>query len=325
MKVDRAWIEGDVVICNQFGGEISFKRNEIDKIETSQRSQSALPRSNPKIKEAGTIEQKVDGPDGPSQKNIPEARSLALKAYQLAAENPFNAEARMEALEVLDQARQINALEAEIFLTEAIMVLQDGYRIGPWYKSNTYNAGTVDSAIYKVNGAINSDPSYYKSYAIQAWFYIIKSDFDKAEKLLDKSYSLESNNYYYWLYKGTLSMEEKRYSEASSCYDTANTFASTEGMKDIIRGRKKDLAKISGNIAEAERLYLDDISESPDSQYSYGNYAGFLLCNGRFEEAIEYYTKAINIAPYPAALIGLEFAKMKNNAAAKCKNNQMQI
>ncbi len=309
IKVDNIALEGNTLKCQILGGEMSFKVSDVAAIE---KSESPRPKA---------ISQKSND----AQPKISEARTLALQAYQHASDNPLNAKARAEALEILRQARAIDPNEAEIFLVETIMTLQDGYRHGPWYKASAYNGGVVDTAIYKVNNAINADPTYSKPYAILAWLYIVKSDFSRTEELLEKSYSLKQNNFYYWLYKGTLSQEKKEYAEAQKLYDTAGSYATKEGMRSLIRTRKRDLAKLTGNLDEAERLYIDEIHRDPGNAYSYGNYAGFLLCNGRFDESIPYYEKAISISPYPKVLLGLEFAKMKNEAAAKCKDNKVQI
>jgi len=310
IKVDSMILEGNSVKCTILGGEVSFKIREIADIEQSNVSNP------PKVTAKQKHDQKVE---------ITKARSIALEAYHHAAGNPLDADARKEALEILSKARALDPNEAEIYLAETIMVLQDGYRVGAWYKASAYHDGVVDTAMYKVNSAINADPQYYKSYAILAWMYIVKSNYEKAEELLEKSYSLKQDNFYYWLYKGTLSQEKKEYAEAQKYYDIAEGYASIEGNQSLIRTRKRDLAKLTGNLAEAERLYLDDISRDPDSAYSYGNYAGFLLCNGRFDEAVEYYEKAISIAPYPLVIFGLQVAKMRNEAAANCKNNKVQI
>jgi tetratricopeptide (TPR) repeat protein len=295
------------------GGEMSFNISEIQDVETSK-----PPKASPPPK----VAKKTKNND---PQTISKARSLAIKAYQHASDNPFNSNARAEVLAILNEARSIDPNEAEIFLAETIMILQDGYIHGPWYKAWAYNDGVVDTAIYKVNIAISSDPTYYKPYAILAWLYIVKSNFSEAEELLDKSNSLETDNYYYWLYRGTLSQEKKEYDDAKTYYDIAEGYATQRGMRALIRDRKKDLAKVTGDFAEAEQYYLDDIARNPQSAYSYGNYAGFLLCTGRFDESIEYYEKAISIKPYPKVLFGLEIAKMGVNEAAKCKNNQVQI
>jgi tetratricopeptide (TPR) repeat protein len=310
IKVDNLRLEGETVIGVISGGEIQFKINQIADIEESQRRVS---------KSNQTQKQIIETPE-----SLSEARKLAIKAYEHAANNPFNATARYEALEILNRARALDPNEAEVYLTEAVMILQDGYRHGPWYKSWAYNEGVVDSAISKINNAISADPDYYRSYTMLSWMLITKSEYSRAEELLEKSNKLQ-DSFYYWLYKGTLSQEKKEYNDAQTYYDIAEGYADSEGLRSMLMDRRKEIAKESGDFEKAEQYYLDEIARDPESAYSYGNYAGFLLCTGRFEESIGYYEKAISIKPYPKVLLGLEVAKMGIKGAAKCKNDQVQI
>jgi len=293
-----------------YGGVVSFPKREIAKIE---------------IKRVDSFSKSKQTNNHTKQVRLSPARVLAGKAYKHASENPFSSQARQEALDLLNQAKEIDPNDAEVLLVEAIMILQDGYRIGVWYKASSFTYGFVESAMQKASAAIDSDPDYSKSYSILAWFYIIKSDYEKAEELLEKSYILDNQNFFYWFHRGTLRIEQQQYNEANEYFDIADKFATTDFLSNLVRSRKKDIAKLTGNKEETEHYYLDQIKRYPESPHAYGNYASFLLCNGRSVEAIDYYTKAISITPYPAAIKGLAIAELKNQLAVKCNGTKVQI
>jgi Tfp pilus assembly protein PilF len=77
------------------------------------------------------------------------------------------------------------------------------------------------------------------------------------------------------------------------------------------------VARSRGDLAEVERIFRENIALTPDSPWAHGNYAGFLGGQGRLDEAIAEYEKAIAIAPYPIAVRGLEDAKKRRGAAQK--------
>ncbi len=310
IKVESAWVEGNKVNASQFGGIVIYKKSEIARIETDEIIVT-------------TKTQQLTQPISPRE--IYPARSLAEKTYRYASEHPYNPSARQKVIEALNRAREIDNNEAEVFLTEAIMILQDGFKKGEWYKASSFIPGTVDKAIEKVNTAIDADPNYSKSHSVLAWFYIMKTEYSKAEKILKTAYQLDKNCFYYWLYRGTLSMELKNISKAQEYFSIARNYAKTDGQKNLIFTRKRSIARLNKNVAEEETLYIEEIDRNPNDSHKYGDYAGFLLCQGRFDEAIEFYTKAIEIEPYPQAILWLNIAKMRNESNANCKNNKVNI
>jgi tetratricopeptide (TPR) repeat protein len=310
IQVESMRLEGNVVVCQIGGGEIRFKISEIADVKQSQRK---------------SISTKSQAVSQKKSEKMPKAREIALEAFWFLSDNPFSTVARQKGLAILETARELDPDESEIFLVEAWMTLQDGYKVGSWYKARAFREGTVERAIPFVKKAIDADPEYYKPYTILAFFKIIQTDLQAAEELLEKSSTINNENFYYWFYMGTLSQVRKEYTEAMQYFDTAQNYATQNVMFNLIRTRKGDIAKATGNKLEEERLYLETIANEPDSAHAYGNFAGFLLCNGRFDEAIEYYEQAISISPYPLAIAGLQIARMRNEEGAKCKNNQLQI
>lgn len=309
LEVDSAWIEGNSVMTSQFGGVVSYPKKRVASIETEI---------------AATVKQQEPTSAQSSSKTYP-ARQRAEATYRYLSEHPYSPAARKKGLEDLEQARMIDPNEPEIFLSEAIIILQDGFKKGKWYKKTSFRPGTVDKAMEKVNLALKSDPLYSKSHSVLAWFHIIKQDFSRAEQLLDKAYQLDSSCFYYWLYRGTLSLEKNELTKAGEYFDRGREKARTEGQRNLIFYRKKAIARLNNNLAEEENLYIAEIDRDPNNARKYGKYGYFLLCHGRFDEAIEFFTKALEIEPYPDALLGLSVAEMRNSDKANCKKRRVQI
>jgi tetratricopeptide (TPR) repeat protein len=307
-KIDtpRAWVDGGKVKCILYGGEVAFHTSKIDRVEHS--NSPTLPKATGK-----SAKKKI------AERNP--ARGLALEAYDLTTSSPEGGPKRAQTLDLLERARAIDPDEAEIFLVEMLQILQNGHRLGTWYDASSYFPGTIRKATGLARKAVKADPQYSKGYAILAWMMIVEQNYAEAESLLEKAYSLDNESFYYWLYYGTLLMVTERYNDAMNAYDTAMTYTSSDVLMGIIKIRKRDLAKLSGNSEEALRLYQQEIDRDPQSPYSWGNYGTYLVCIGRYDEAIPYLSKAIDISPYPLAIQFLAFAKAKTADAAKCKNN----
>lgn len=246
---------------------------------------------------------------GDGKKTANSAKALAQEAFHQAASHAFNRQSREAATEKLQTAWQINPGEPWIYLTESMMTLQEGYRIGTWYKAKTFMPGTADRAIEIANKAVSLDPNFSKGYSQLAWLYIIKEDYEKAGELLEIAYKQDKKSFQVWLYKGTLALVTGDTETAGRMFEEALRYATHSYEKDIIRGRKQDVAQIIGNTDEEERILLEQIETNPDSAYSYGNYANFLMRNGRYNEAVNYYEKTISIKPYRHALRRLEEAR----------------
>ena len=82
-------------------------------------------------------------------------------------------------------------------------------------------------------------------------------------------------------------------------------------------GRRKDIAYQLGDRAAEERAYKQLIEMAPGKPHPYGNYANFLKRQKRYDEAIEYYGKAIAIRAYPQAEENLKQALLLRDAARK--------
>jgi len=77
----------------------------------------------------------------------------------------------------------------------------------------------------------------------------------------------------------------------------------------LVLGHRTSVAKVEGNAALQEQLLKEGIGLNPKNAYAYGEYAAFLMCKGRYRDAIVQWEQAIRIAPFPRAVSQLEKAK----------------
>ncbi len=298
IEVEGAWEEGGQVKCKRFGGVVSYPKSKVDRIE----------------KDAAAPEEKEPNQPDPGSAGGDEdyaAATLAEEAFHLMASNAFSEHVQRAANEKLEMARQIDPEEPWIFLCQSYMTLQEGYRIGKWYKARSFAPGTADKAMPFARKAVSLDPNFSKGYSHLGWLHIIKGDYRNANRFLDTAYNLDDASFQVWLYKGTLALEMRNVDAAREMFEEAQRYAAHPYQKSVIRGRKRDVARLTGDTREEESLLLEAIEEDPYSAYPYGNYANFLMNQGRYNEAVEFYEKAIRIKPYPAAIRALEEARKK--------------
>ena len=236
---------------------------------------------------------------------------LVHNSYNNLVAHGFNQRIRFQAREDLKYAYSKNPNEPWLYMLASVLSLIEGYKVGHWYNEESFLPHTVDRAIEFAKRTIELDSKFTRGYVQLAWFYIIKKDYKNANYYLDKAYYLDEKNYYFWLYKGTLSFEQYKYNEANTFYDKALLYAITSYEKNVIQSRKRKIAQKLGNVKEEEKLYIAHIKSNPNSAYSYGNYGSFLLYSKRYDEAVKYLEKAVNIKPYNLALENLKKAKGK--------------
>ena len=69
------------------------------------------------------------------------------------------------------------------------------------------------------------------------------------------------------------------------------------------------MAEAAGDTKAIEAILQEHIRLAPGSPHAHGNYGLFLMNQGRFDEAVAQYEKAIASTPYPLAIEQLEKAK----------------
>lgn len=239
------------------------------------------------------------------------ARNYAMKAYHLMEESPFDNGVFQESMSLIDSAYKSDPNEPWVYIASSLAIMQQGYKIGSWYNHKSFRSGIVDKALQFAEKAKQLGKTESQAYAHLARMLIIKNEYRKAWEFLNKSYQLDNSNYYAWFYKALISYYMKGYDDTLSNLDEAEKHITHRYQKKFITRQRQRVARKQGDKALEEKMYKKNIEDFPENAYMYGNYANFLLKNGRPRESVVYYEKAISITPYPNALNKLEEAKRK--------------
>ena len=137
----------------------------------------------------------------------------------------------------------------------------------------------------------------------------MKKEFHEAAQHIAKAKELDSNSFYPWYFEGIWHEKQGQVAEANQAFDRAQQHATLAHHPMLVMKHREYVAKIGGDFALQEKLLKDSIGLNPDNAYSYGSYAAFLMCKGRYREAIVQWEKAIRITPYGRAVSQLEQAR----------------
>ena len=239
------------------------------------------------------------------------AKALAKKAYFTLEESPFDREVYRQAGILLNSANSLNDKEPWVYIGLSLATMQHGYKKGSWFRQKSFSKRSVDKAFEHAKKAVELGPNESQSYAHLARMYIIKKEYRKAWGELNTSYALDNNNFYAWFYKGLVYYYMKGYEKAVVNLDEAEKNIIHRYHKKLVTRQRQRVARKMGDKELEEKMYKKNIQNFPDNAYMYGNYAGFLFRNKRYEKAAEFYEKAINIKPYAHAQGQLIKAKIK--------------
>lgn len=238
-----------------------------------------------------------------------DARGMAIKAYELLEYRKFDSGSIEEAFRLIKKANEIAPKEAWVHIASSQAVLTLGYNYGNPYKKNAYQEGVIESALVIANRAVALDSNSAQAHAQLARVQIINMQYKKAWNTLNTTHQLDNNNFYAWYLRAIISIQMRDSRRAKGYFAEARSRAKNNYHHSWINLRLTDVAKSEGDTKEQERLYLSNIQIFPDSAHAYGNYANFLRKQKRYEESIDYYQRAIDIAPYPLAEQELEKVK----------------
>jgi tetratricopeptide (TPR) repeat protein len=236
-------------------------------------------------------------------------RELAREAYYQIEANVFDRAQLQDAYTKINLAADQNRNEAFIYVAVSLGTLAAGYTIGDWYDLTTFPGDVVQQALAHARQGVALDPNLGQAHAQLARLLIVKKEFHEAAEHITKAKELDPNSFYPWYFEGIWHEKQGHVAEASQAFDHAQGYAARPHHPMLILKHREYVAKLGGNFALQEKLLKDSIGLNPDSAYSYGSYAAFLMCQGRYREAVVQWEKAIRITPYGRAVSQLEQAK----------------
>ncbi len=241
----------------------------------------------------------------------PRARELARDAYHQIEGNSFKIAELQAALAKVDEAQAIDPEEPYVYLARALLASVSGYVSGDRFDLGNFRAGHIARAAELAEVAVELDPKLSMSHAILARFYIVQQRYDEAFALLDRASDLDSSSFYPDYFKAVLYGRLAKIDEAREHLADAQRHAAHDYQSVLVKYHQKKLARLSGDIEQEEILFRELIEMEPQAAHHYGNYAYFLRRNGRYDEAIEYFNKAIESRPYGVAIRQLELTRQQ--------------
>ena len=236
-------------------------------------------------------------------------RELAREAYYQIEANVFAWGRLEEAYTKINKAADQDPKEAYVYLAVSLGTLVAGYTIGDWYEMKTFAGDSVQQAMNYAQQAVTLDPNLSQAHAHLGRLLILKREFAEADQHLKKAKELEPTNFYPWYFEGVSHEKQGHLVEANQAFDRAQQYTALKHHPLLILNHRQIVAKLSKDYTLAEKLYKDGIALNPESAYAHGNYAQFLMCQGRYREAIVFWEKAISIVPYGRAIDQLAKAK----------------
>jgi len=246
--------------------------------------------------------------DRPSA-GTPTPRDLARQAYYQMEAHVFDRAQLQEAYTKINQAADQNRNEAFIYVAVSFGTLIGGYTIGDWYDLDTFSGDTVQQALGYAQQAVALDPNLGAAHAQLARVLVVRREFEEAARHIATAKVLDPDSFYPQYFEGIWHEKQGLATEANQAFDRAQHAATLPHHSMLVLGHRTSVAKVEGNAALQEQLLKEGIGLNPKNAYAYGEYAAFLMCKGRYRDAIVQWEQAIRIAPFPRAVSQLEKAK----------------
>jgi tetratricopeptide (TPR) repeat protein len=246
-----------------------------------------------------------------------QARELAKQAYFEIENHVFEPEYLDSASKKLVRAKTLNPNEPFVYVTTSYLILVSGYTTGDWYEEGTYSAGTIEKATAYAEKALNLDPEFPFGNAYMGRLLVLKKDYSKALKFLDKARKLDELNFYPWFFEGVLYEKLLDTEKSGFFFDEAKKRSSTNSHLILLNNHLQNLAKINHDEIKEEELLKENIRIEPDTPHFYGSYGYFLFVHKRYDEAVIQYEIAVKLGPYKQAEEMLDKAKALRNQTTK--------
>ncbi|MDH5640444.1 MAG: hypothetical protein OEY28_04055 [Nitrospira sp.] len=220
-----------------------------------------------------------------------------MSAYYQIDGNRFDRAQLADAYAKLDRAARLNPDEPYLFLSGSLASLLQGFRMGDWYELSSFEVGTVERALPLAEKAVQIAPGLGQAHAQLARIHILRKDFLKAEGSIAKAKALDPGSFYPWYFEGIYYEKLGNVDAAMASLDQAAQRATKEHQRSSVNRHRSRVAKISHDPALQERYLLEVIASSPKDGHTYSEYAAFLMCKGRYEEAVVQWEKVLRLIP----------------------------
>ena len=224
--------------------------------------------------------------------------SLAEDAYYLIEGNVFSSKKINEALAKIQEAEKRNPNDPWIYLSSSMAYLVNGYKSKGWYDLKNFDESSVEKSFELARMAVKLDSKESQAHAHLGRLYILTRDFPNALESLDRALRLDGQSFYPWYFKGILYEKQRKWALAKSFFDDAEKRAKFKYHHMILNSHRGRVALLQGDVVKKEKLLKINIKNNPKNIWMYDNYADFLVSQGRYDEAISMWKKAVSIQSY---------------------------
>lgn len=225
------------------------------------------------------------------------ARELASSAYYQIDGNRFDDAQLADAVRKLDQAATLNPNEPYLYLSGSLVSLVQGFRMGDWYELSSFDQGTVERAFPPAEKAVQLAPALSQAHAHLARLSLMRKDFAKAQSSIAKAKELDPQNFYPWYFEGIYYEKLRNVDAALTALDAAERRATQQHQRNSVNRHRSRVAEVSRDPALQEQFLMKIIASNPNDGYVYAEYAGFLMCKGRYEDAVIQWEKTVRLMP----------------------------
>ena len=234
------------------------------------------------------------------------SQSLYIKGYNLFVRGDFN-----DALEVFNKSLELNPNQAQVL----------------YYKSQCLaNLNKMEDALITVNEAISIDPTCDSYWNDKGNYLSVLGKVDEAAECFDKAFELNPTDSILLANKGFLYTQYERYDEALKAYDDACKL-DPYNIHNIIG--KVNVYMEMEKYSHAKKYLRRASKIDPEDLEYLTAMAHFMTLQNKFNEAIHYWDKCLDITDNPAVILihkGMCYGMMGNvNECDKCINEAIEI
>jgi tetratricopeptide (TPR) repeat protein len=125
----------------------------------------------------------------------------------------------------------------------------------------------------------------------------MRKDFPRAQVSIAKAKELDPKSFYPWYFEGIYYEKLRNVDAAIASLDQAEQRATQEHQRSSVNRHRSRVAEVSRDPALQEQYLARAITSNPNDGHTYSEYAGFLMCKGRYEEAVIQWEKVLRLMP----------------------------
>lgn len=238
------------------------------------------------------------------------ARALARAAFQAIEDKPFVAENLKRAAEELKRAERIDPREPWVPVAASRLILEAGYRAGSRFDVRSYDDFALSRAEELARHAVKLGPGESIAHSQLARILLIRDKREEAAAAIATAERLDGKDFYPAYLRARVAFRERAEpAKVKVALEASEARAKERYQKRFAMQDWISYARALKDAALEEKYHRASLAIDPADAHATGNYGGFLLRNGRVDEAIAALEKALSITRYPMAEQLLEKAR----------------